>query len=195
MPPFQDSQQPTHAGQPAGASSSAPDEGPVAVPFDGEVGPPFDLTFLDHWDSQPASQSVLDPGLLEQAIMPHFDAGGALSNWTPNNWTDETFEFSTVSASQSALGPAPNEQMMIPPFDTEWSPFGSNPWMDQPIGLPNAEVASTSALLALGQAPIASDGAASHLQDASFDYFDPAGWTNDDVGMPDASGRFDDPIR
>jgi hypothetical protein len=197
MPPFPNSHQSTHAGQPAGASSSAPEEEPIAAPFDGEVGPPFDFTgnWMEPpglWNYQIASQSTIDQG---QATMPPFDAGGEFFDWTSNYTIDETLGFGFGSASHNALSLTLNEQVMVPPFNAEWSPFGSNPWMDRPIGLSDAEVASTSALLPLGQAPITLDGAPSYLQDASFDGFDPADWTNEDAGMLDAWGRFADPIR
>jgi hypothetical protein len=136
------------------------------------------------WGPEFAFQSAFEPTLNGQAIMPPFHAEGDLPDYSLNNWTSE---FGTGAASQSALGPALNG--MMPPCDAEWSPFGSNPWTDQPLG----EVASTSALFALGQAPIASDGGPSYAQDASFDCFYPADWTNH--GMPDALGGFADPVR
>jgi hypothetical protein len=194
MSPFQDSHQPTHAGQPAGAFSFAPDEEPIASSFDGE-GPPFDSTFSDawmdppgFWDPEFALQSAFDLTLNDQAMLPPFYAEVDRFDYSLDNWTAE---FGTGAASQSALGPAFNG--MMPPFDAEWSPFGSNPWTDQPLGPLDAEVASTSALFSLGQAPIASDGAQSYPQDASFDRFYPADWT--DHGMPDALGGFADPVR
>jgi hypothetical protein len=195
MSPFQESHQPTHAGQPADAPNSAPDEDPLAASIDGE-GPPFNSTISDawmdppgFWDPQFALQSAFDFTMNDQEMIPPFDAGATLLDWTPNKWTDETFGFDTGFASQSALGPTLNE--MMPPVDA----FGSNPWMDQPIGLSHAEVASQSALFSPGQAPIASDGTRSSAQDASFDGLDQADWINDDAGMPDALGGFADPIR
>lgn len=197
MPPFHQS---THAGQPAGAFSSAPEEEPIAAPFDGGVGPPFGFTgtWMEPpglWNYQIASQSTIDQGLIGQATMPPFDAGAEFLDWTSNYTIDETLGFGFGSASQDALSLALDAQVMVPPFNAAWSPFGSNPWMDQPMGLSDAEVASTSALLPLGQAPITLDGAPYSLQDASFDGFDPADWTNNDAGMPDALGGFADPIR
>lgn len=195
MPPFPNSHQSTHAGQPAGAFNFAPDEEPIASCIDGEVGPPFDLTFLDHWIDQPTglwdpdsvSQDAMNPGLIGQAIAPPFDAGRDLFDFHSNNWTDEVLGFSTESVSQSAPNPAPSEMTL--PFDAGLSPFGFNPWMDQPIGLSDAEVVSQSALPAVDPASVTSGGAPSYLQDPSFD------WTNDDAGMPGAWGRFADPIR
>jgi hypothetical protein len=200
MSPFQDSHQPTHAGQPAGAFNFALDEEPIASSFDGE-GPPFDPTFLDPWMDQPtgfwdpdfALQSAFDFPLNDQAAMPPFHAEGDLLDYSLNNWTDETLEFGTGFASQNALDPALNETM--PPSNAEWSPFGSNPWMDQPIGLFGAEVTSQSALFSPDQAPILSDGAQSYLQDAIFDGLDPADWTNDNACMQNALGSFADPVR
>jgi hypothetical protein len=136
MSPFQDSHQPTHAGQPAGAFSFAPDEEPIASSFDGE-GPPFDSTFSDawmdppgFWDPEFALQSAFDLTLNDQAMLPPFYAEVDRFDYSLDNWTAE---FGTGAASQSALGPAFNG--MMPPFDAEWSPFGSNPWTDQPLGL------------------------------------------------------------
>lgn len=190
MSPAQDSHQPTHAAQPAGALDFAPDEEPIAFSFDGE-GPPLDSAFFDAWMEQPgfwdvdfASQSAFDPGLDGQAMMPSFDAGGELFDWTQNYWNDGTLGFGTGSASQSAPDFAFNEQAMLP------SPFDGNPWMDQPL-----EIASQGAQSAIGPAPIATDGAQSYLQDASVDGLYPADWTYHGAGMPDALGRLADPVR
>jgi hypothetical protein len=183
MPPFQESHQPTHAGQPAGAFSSAPDEEPTLLPFEG--GPPFDFTSMDApgiWNHELGSQNAFDSGLNEPWMMPSFDAEESLFDYTGNYRTDETFGFVAAAPLQRALGPGLNEQMMLPPFN-------STLWMDQPLG----QVASTSALFP-GQAPIAPDGAPSYPQDASFDCFHSADWTNEDAGMPDALGPAD-PIR
>jgi hypothetical protein len=199
MSPFQDSHQPTHAGQPAGAFNFAPDDGPIASTFDGE-GQAFDSTLSNAWMDQPglwdtefSLQSAFDLTLNQQAMLPSCHAEGDLFDFSMNNWTDEVLEFGTGSASQNALGPALNGT--TPPFDAERSPFGSNPWMNQPIGTSDAEVASQSALSPLGQAAIASDGAPFHPQDASFDCFNPADWTNNNAVMPDALGGFADPVR
>ena len=197
MPPFHQS---THAGQPAGAFSSAPEEEPIAAPFDGGVGPPFGFTgtWMEPpglWNYQIASQSTIDQGLIGQATMPPFDAGAEFLDWTSNYTIDETLGFGFGSASQDALSLALDAQVMVPPFNAAWSPFGSNPWMDQPMGLSDAEVASTSALLPLGQAAITLDGAPSYLQDASLDGPTPADWTNEYAGMPYALGGFTDPVR
>jgi hypothetical protein len=177
MSPFQESHQPTHAGQPAGA----PDEEPIASAFDGE-GQPFNSTSFDAFMDplEFAFQSAFEPTLNGQAM---------IFNYPQNNRTGETLEFGTGFASQNAFGPTLNETM--PPFDADWS----DPWMDQPIGFPDAEVASQSALFSLGQAPIASDGTQSYPQDAFFDGLDQADWINDDAGMPDALGGFADPVR
>jgi hypothetical protein len=183
MSPFQERHQPTHAAQPADAFSFAPEEEPIASSIDGEVGPPLDLTFLDHWIDQPTglwdpesvSQDAINPGLIGQAIAPPFDAGRDLFDFHSNGWTDEVLGFSTGFVSQSA----PNETL---PFDAELSPFGFNPWMNQPIGLPDAEVASQSALPAVDPASVTSSGAPSYLQDTPFD------WTNEDAGMLDVAG-------
>ena len=195
MPPFPNSHQSTHAGQPAGAFNFAPDEEPIASSIDGEVGPPFDLTFLDHWIDQPTGlwdpnsvlQDAINPGLIGKAIAPPFDAGRDLFDFHSNNWNDEVLGFSTGFVSQSAPNPTPNEMTL--PFDAGLSPFGFNPWMNQPIGLPDAEVASQSALPAVEPASVTSSGAPSYLQDTPFD------WTNEDTGMLDAWGRFADPVR
>jgi hypothetical protein len=188
MSPFQESHQPAHAGQPAGALNFAPDEEPVASAFDRE-GQDFDSTLSDAWmdplgvwDADFAFQSAFEPALNDQAMLPPFYAEGDLLDYSLNNWTTENLEFGRGAASQSALGPALNGTM--PPFDA----FGSNPWMDPPIGLSDAEDASTSALFSLGQAPIASDGGPSYLQDASFDCFYPA---DEEAGI----GGFADPVR
>jgi hypothetical protein len=199
MSPFQERHQPTHAAQPADALHFAPDDGPIAAPFDGEVGPPFDFTgtWMEPpglWNYQIASQGTIDQGLIGQATMPPFDAGGEFFDWTSNYTIDETLGFGFGSASQNALSLALDEQVMVPPFNAEWSPFGSNPWMDRPMGLSDVEVAS-SAVLPLGQAPVTLDGAPSHLQDASFHGFDPADWTDEDAGMPYALRGFTDHVR
>jgi hypothetical protein len=183
MPPFQESHQPTHAGQPAGAFSSAPDEEPTLLPFEG--GPPFDFTSMDApgiWNHELGSHNALDSGLNEPWMMPSFDAEESLFDYTGNYRTDETFGFVAAAPLQRALGPGLNEQMMLPPFN-------STLWMDQPLG----QVASTSALFP-GQAPIAPDAAQSHLQDASFDLYQ-ADWTNHGAGMPDALDPFSDDVR
>ena len=196
MSPAQDSHQPTHAAQPAGALDFAPDEEPIASVFDGE-GPPLDSAFFDAWMEQPgfphvefASQSAFDPGLDGQAMMPSFDAGGELFDST-QNWNDGTLRFGTGSASQSAPDFAFNEQAMVP------SPFDGNPWIDQPLELQGAEIASQGAQSAVGLAPIATDGAQSCLQDASLNGLFSADWTyhDHDAGMPDALGRLADPVR
>ena len=191
MSPFQNSHQPTHAGQPAGAFNSAPDEEPIASSFDGE-GPPFDPAFLDMprmeppglWNFEFASQSSLDFGLNGQVMLPPLNSKGPRFDYPLNSWTDETFGFGTGLASQGTLnGPA-----MVPPFDP-------NSWMDQPVGLLGSQVASQSALFPLGQAIAALDSAPFYLQDASFDRINAADWINDDAGMPDALDRSADPIR
>lgn len=180
MSPFQNSHQPTHAGQPAGAFNFAPDEEPIASSFDG-AGPPFDVTvpdpWMDFWDPESSFQSAFDPSLNDQAMLPPFHPGAELLDWTPNDWADETFGLGTAAPSQSGIGPTLNEQIMLPPFD-------STLWVDQPL----EQVASTSALFP-GQAP----GAPSYLQDAPFDRFHASDWTNDDAGMPDALGGLADP--
>lgn len=176
MSPCDNSHQPTHAGQPAGASSSAPDEEPNIPPFDAE-GLPFDLTFLDTWmdpptgvwDSVFASHGLFDPGLNEQVAIPSLDAEGSCFDYNSNPWTDGTFDFGTGVASQGALSSALDEQATMPPFDP-------NPWMDQPPALLDFQIASQGALFSLGQAPTASSGVESHLQDTSFDCFNPAHW-------------------
>jgi hypothetical protein len=179
MSPFQNSHQPTHAGRPAGAFSSAPDEEPIASSFDG-AGPPFDVTvpdpWMDFWDPESAFQSAFDPSLNDQAMLPPFHPGGELFDWTPNNWADETLGLGTAAPSQSGLGPRLNEQATM------------NPWVDQPPG----QVASTSALF-LGQASTASDGAPFYPQEASSHYLYPADWNG--YGMPDSLGGTADPIR
>jgi hypothetical protein len=177
MSPFQNSHQPTHAGQPAGAFSFAPEEEPALLPFDGEV-PPLDFASMGapgFWNHEIASQNAFNSGL-------NFDAEVPLFDYTWNYRTDEIFGFDTGFSSQSALDPALDGQMMLPPFDPTL-------WMGQSFG----QVASTSALFP-GQAPIAPDGAPSYPQDASFDCFHSADWTNEDAGMPDALGPAD-PIR
>jgi hypothetical protein len=179
MSPFQDNHQPTHAGQHAGASSSAPDEEPIASSFTG-AGPPFDFSFMDApgiWNHELGSQNAFDSGLNEPWMMP--------SDYTPNYWADEPLDFSTGFASQSVPGPAFNEQLALPLFDPILC-------MDQPTGLWDAEVASTNALFAGGQAPIASGGGPSYLQNVPFD-LNQADWTNHGAGMPDASGGSADP--
>jgi hypothetical protein len=184
MSPFQNSHQPTHAGQPAGAFSFAPEEEPALLPFDGEALP-SDFAFMDapgFWDHEIASQNAFDSGLNEPWMMPTFSAEGGLFDYTWNYQTNEPLGFEGAFSTQSALGPALNGQMMLPPFDPTL-------WMGQSFG----QVASTSALFP-GQAPIAPDGAPSYPQDASFDCFHSADWTNEDAGMPDALGPAD-PIR
>jgi len=181
MSPFQPTRQPTHAGQHAGASSSAPDEEPIASSFTG-AGPPFDFTSMDApgvWNYGIASQNTFDLGLNQSWMMP-FD-------YTPNYCADEPLDFSTGFTSQSALGPGLDGQMMLPLFDPTLC-------MDQPLGLWDAEDASTSALFAAGQAPIASGGAQSHLQDASFDP-NQADWTNYGASMTVALDPFADNVR
>jgi hypothetical protein len=184
MSPSQNSHQPTHAGQPAGAFSFAPDEEPIASSFGGEA-PPLDFAFMDapgFWNHEIASQNAVDPGLNESWMLPASNAEGGLFDYTWNYQTNEPLGFEAAFSTQSALGPALNGQMTLPPF-------GSTLWMNQPLG----QVASTSALFP-GQAPIASDGAQSHLQDASSD-FNQADWTNHVAGMLDASGPFADNVR
>jgi hypothetical protein len=178
MSPFQNSHQPTHAGQPAGALNFAPDEEPIASSFDG-AGPPLDFTFMEapgFWNHEFASQNA---GLNDPWMMPSFNAEGPFFDNIWNYQVDENFGLGTAASSQSALGPGLDEQMMLPPFN-------STLWMDQPLG----QVASTSALFP-GQAPIA---AQSHLQDASFDLYQ-ADWTNHGAGMPDALDPFADDVR
>jgi hypothetical protein len=183
MSPFQNSHQPTHAGQPAGAFNFAPDEEPIASSFDG-AGPPFDVTvpdpWMDFWDPESAFQSAFDPSLNDQTMLPPFHPGGELFDWTSTNWTLEPTGSGTGISSQSALGPALNEQATM-------LPFGLNPWVNQPLG----QVASTSALF-FGQAPTASDGAPFYPQDASFDLYQ-ADWN--DHARPNALSGFDSPIR
>lgn len=190
MSPFQERHQPTHAGQPAGALDFALDEEPIASVFDGE-GPPFDSAFFDAWMEAPgiwnheiAPQGAIDPG---QAIILPFNAEEEPFDHVSNYWTDDTLEFSAGFSSQRTFGQALNQQVTMPPFH-------STLWMDQPLGLLDTEIASQSALFNNGQAPIAQNGAQSHLQDASFDCFHPLGWTGDDTGMPDALGALADPI-
>jgi hypothetical protein len=184
MSPFQPNRQPAHAGQHAGASSSAPDEEPIASSFTG-AGPPFDFTSMDApgiWNHGLGSQNAFDSGLNEPWMMPSFDAEEPLFDYTWNYQTDEAFGFDAAVSSQSALGPGLNEQMMLPPFD-------STLWKDQPLG----QVASMSALFP-GQAPIAPDAAQSHLQDTSFDLYQ-ADWTNYGAGMTAAMDPFADNVR
>jgi hypothetical protein len=188
MSPFQNSHQPTHAGQPAGAFSFAPEEEPALLPFDGEALP-SDFASMDapgFWNHEIASQNAFDSGLNEPWMMPTCNAEGGFFDYTWNYQTDEPFGFGTGFASQSIAGPGLNGQMMLPPFDPTLL-------MDQPLGLREAEVASQGAL-AVGQASIASDGAQSHLQDASFD-FHPTDWTNHGAGMSDALDPFVDSVR
>jgi hypothetical protein len=189
MSPFQNSHQPTHAAQPAGAFSSAPDEEPTLLPFDGEALP-SDFAVMDapgFWNHEIASQNAFNSGL-------NFDAEVPLFDYTWNYRTDEIFGFDTGFSSQSALGPALDGQMSLPHFDAAWPPFDPTLLMDQPLGLRDAEVASQDAPFAVGQAPIASDGAQSHLQDASFD-FHPTDWTNHGAGMSDALDPFAESVR
>jgi hypothetical protein len=183
MSPFQNSHQPTHAGQPAGAFSFAPEEEPALLPFDGEA-PPLDFASMDApgvWNYAIASQNAFDSGLNEPWMMPTFSAEGGLFDYTWNYQTNEPLGFDVAASSQSISGPALYGQLPMPPFD-------STLWMDQPHG----QVASTSALFP-GRAPIASDGAQSHLQNASFDLYQ-GHWTNHGARMPDALGGFADPI-
>ena len=189
MPPFQNSHQPTHAGQPAGALNFAPDEEQIASSFDG-AGLPLDFTFMEapgFWNNEFASQNAFDSGLNEPWMMPNSNAEGGLSDYTSNYRTDETLDFNTGLASQSVPGPALNGQMMLPLFDPTLC-------MGQPLGLLDAGAASQGALFAVGQAPIAFDGAQSHLQDASFDLYQ-ADWTNRGAGMTAALNPFADDVR
>jgi hypothetical protein len=186
MPPFQKSHQPTHAGQPAGAFSSAPEEEPTLLPFEG--GPPFDFTSMEApgvWNYGIASQNIFDSGLNEPWMMPSFNTERAIFDWTSNHYTNETFGFDATASSQSALA-ALDGQMMLPFFDPTLV-------MDQPLGLWDAEAASQSAL-AVSQAPIAAGGAPSYLQDASFD-LNQAYWTNHGAGMTDTLDPFADNVR
>ena len=184
MSPFQDNYQPTHAGQPAGAFSFAPEEEPALLPFDGEALP-SDFASMDapgFWNHEIASQNPFDSGLNEPRMMPSFNAGGGFFDYTSNYQTNETLGFDVAASSQSIAGPALNGQLPMPPFS-------STLWMGQPLG----QVASTSALFP-GQAPIAPDGAQSYLHDASFDLFQ-ADRTNHGAGMLDALGPFADNVR
>jgi len=180
MSPFQTNYQPTHAGQPAGAFSSAPDEEPIASTFDGEG--PLWMEAPGVWNPEFASQNAFDSGLDEPWMMPTSNAEGDHFDYTWNYQTNEPLGFEAAFSTQSIAGLALNGQLPMPPF-------GSTLWMDQPLG----QVASTSALFP-GQAPIASDGAQSHLQDASFDPYQ-AGWTNHGAGLNAALDPFADNVR
>jgi hypothetical protein len=189
MSPFQDNYQPTHAGQPAGAFSFAPEEEPALLPFDGEALP-SDFASMDapgFWNHEVASQNAFNSGL-------NFDAEIPLFDYTWNYQTNEPLGFEAAFSTQSALGPALDGQMTLPPFDAAWPPLDPIFSLDQPLGLLAAEVASQGAPFAVGQAPIASHGAQSHLQDASFD-FHPTDWTNHGAGMSDALDPFADSVR
>jgi hypothetical protein len=196
MSPFQNSHQPTHAGQPAGAFSFAPEEEPALLPFDGEA-PPLDFASMDapgFWNHEIASQNAFDSGLNEPWMMPTCNAEGGFFDYTWNYQTNEPLGFEAAFSTQSALGPALDGQMTLPPFDAAWPPLDPIFSLDQPLGLLATEVASQGAPFAVGQAPIASDGAQAHLQDASFD-FHPTDWTNHGAGMPDALDPFADSVR